>query len=160
MSWSAGIAGCAKPGPAIVRGTLKVFFLLLVSFLVTTGGVAAVALAPLSLPAPFPESSSAPGVACGKHSRSKSYKWTVGSHADGSTASNVTCSTISRDRLKKKAKAASLLAEDVGWWYTRTGTPDGVNSCDSQSDGSTQYSLADSRHSQGFAGHTVGVIAW
>ena len=59
LSWSAGIAGCAKPGPAIVRGTLKVFFLLLVSFLVTTAGLAAVSLAPLLLPAPFSATSSA-----------------------------------------------------------------------------------------------------
>ena len=38
MSWSADIGGSAKPGPETVRGTLKVFFLLLVSFLVRTGG--------------------------------------------------------------------------------------------------------------------------
>lgn len=35
---------CAKPGPATVRGTRKVFFLLLTSFLVTTTGLAAVLL--------------------------------------------------------------------------------------------------------------------
>lgn len=73
LNASAGIAGCVKLGPPTVRGTLKVFFLLLVSFLVTAGGVAAVAFAPpvafapLSLPAPFAESSSASAVACGKH---------------------------------------------------------------------------------------------
>lgn len=73
LSWSAGIAGCVKPGPATVRGTLKVFFLLFVSFFITTGGVAAVALASLLLPARFSESSSsASAVACSKHSRTTS----------------------------------------------------------------------------------------
>lgn len=100
LSCSAGIAGCTKPEPAIVRGTLKVFFLLLVSFLVTTGGVAAVSLAPLLLPAPSPESSSALSVAYGKHSRSTSDQRNVGSLADGLTARNVTCSTMSTNRNK------------------------------------------------------------
>jgi len=38
------MGGSANPGPATVRGTLKVFFLLLVSVLVTTAGLAAVSL--------------------------------------------------------------------------------------------------------------------
>lgn len=38
---------------------------------------------------------------------------TVDRLAGGSTASSVTCSTISRNRLKKKANAALLLAENL-----------------------------------------------
>ena len=45
LSWSADIGGNAKPGPDTVRGILKVFFLLLVSFWVkTTGGLSSVPL--------------------------------------------------------------------------------------------------------------------
>lgn len=69
MSWSADIGGCAKPGPAIVRGTRKVFFRLLVSFLVATAGFAfaAVSLAAASWPAPMPAPCPASPAACAKH---------------------------------------------------------------------------------------------